>query len=245
MSFENLTNPANVIDHVVAAVKNSGYVELSNNNNSKANELNSLKVENSHHHIYSGCEINSSSITELCLESKFRNTENSNTKLDRDSCSNLKSQIEKLKAEWDNLLAVIKLLRQECESNQSTKEISSNKNPWIEVRGKKRNANQTQSQRHDQSTKTKKTDDSSCQVNNGKPKLTDAAGNQNVYNKNTPPGPINSQNDQLNGRPNQTPRKRHVSVIGDSMTKLINGRKLSKSCKVILHSFPGVTIEDL
>ena len=94
-------------------------------------------------------------------------------------------------------------------------------------------------------SKSTKTDNSCCRVDTAKPKLTDAVGNQNVQNKKTPPGPSNSQNYQLNARPNRTPRRRHIAVIGDSMTKLINGRKLSKSCKVTLHSFPGATIQDL
>ena len=41
------------------------------------------------------------------------------------------------------------------------------------------------------------------------------------------------------------PKKRHVAVVGDSMTKHINGRKLSKSSMVTSHSFSGAKVEDL
>lgn len=42
----------------------------------------------------------------------------------------------------------------------------------------------------------------------------------------------------------ERPEKPHVAVVGDSMTKLINSRKLSKTSKVTSHSFPGAVVED-
>ena len=62
--------------------------------------------------------------------------------------------------------------------------------------------------------------------------------NKNKYNKlNRPSGETKNYH--------QTDGQKSVIVIGDSMTKLITGRKLSKSSNVTTKSFPGATIEDL
>lgn len=55
----------------------------------------------------------------------------------------------------------------------------------------------------------------------------------------------NSYSNNLSNPSTETTNKSHIALVGDSMTKPINGRKLSRTCKVTSHSFPGATVEDL
>ena len=59
-------------------------------------------------------------------------------------------------------------------------------------------------------------------------------------------GRVNQTNSNTNGSRNEEilPKEK-VIIIGDSMTKFVDPKKLSKKCQVESRSFPGVTVEDM
>jgi hypothetical protein len=159
----------------------------------------------------------------------------------------LRVKVSNLEAERENLLAVIQLLTEEKQtvSNSQTRSVNIKANdsniesnsdgvenqdgPWLKVgkNGKEKrqnppavNDNGKQNQR-DKKNSNEHGSSKKCQkqqINHEEMSGQSATGNQS---------------------------ESRVTIIGDSMTKHINGRKLSKSHKVTSKSFSGATIEDL
>lgn len=225
-------------DHVLDEDTQDGHLETTNNNNAaeisneciEVNDPETSAVNNNQS--CSGCEQNTKLISELwmkttALENKFKCC-NPNKRDDNDcpSCEKLRSKVEHLEAERENLLAAIQLLTQDKKAisnsptsgsiDTKTNDSNSKSNgdgPWIKV-GKKGKGKQQGASINNVNKQRQRKNSGEC-VNNSKP--------------------------SHNGTANQS----RVTIIGDSMTKHINGRKLSKSQKVISKSFPGAVIEDL
>jgi hypothetical protein len=159
----------------------------------------------------------------------------------------LRVKVSNLEAERENLLAVIQLLTEEKQtvSNSQTRSVNIKANdsniesnsdgvenqdgPWLKV-GK--------------NGKEKRQNPSAVNDNGKQNQRNKKNSNEHGSSKKCQKQQINHE--EMSGQSatgNQSESR--VTIIGDSMTKRINGGKLSKSHKVTSKSFSGATIEDL
>ena len=174
----------------------------------------------------SGCARNSQEIHNIWakLEIFERSCQSSKSHQACTSCEALSSRVKELKEEHTSLLTTIKLLSQDHEVTTPVNNTPNNdEETWVKVTRKGRKSRPTK--QHGTGSKDNRTE-----------RRTSSPTRSNQPNRKT-------SDSRSNG--NSQEDKRKVVIVGDSMTKHIDPRKLSKSVLVKSHSFSGATIEDL
>ena len=251
LKFAKSGNNSNPTEHVVS--ENGGHFGNEIDNNIEANvELTdeSCLINTPDqpqifaHEPCSRCQNNSRSIAELwqkfsAFESNVVGKKASN--VDCITCQHHARRIKDLEEERDSLLAVIKLLGQDIQTSNPNNHPHENESPWTKVKhNKKAKSNRTDHGNNTVSATHEATQNLLNVQQNNNTGIRQPSGTRDTkINRN------HTKDFRSSHQPTEAGTKKHVALVGDSMTKPINGRKLSKSIRVTSHSFPGATLEDL
>ena len=175
------------------------------------------------------CDKNMAAIIELSkkfalLEAKIEQRQLS------PSYEELLAKIKALEDERDSLLTALRLLKEEFDQNvndhrNNNSQRGNNDAEWQEVKRSRSNPRRLSGDRQTGS---------------------EAKGNNNrLPNRNN--NRLSNNSNSTRGEDSQGNRKEKAKVVlvGDSMTKFIQPKKLSRNHHVSSHSFPGATVEDM
>jgi lysophospholipase L1-like esterase/regulator of replication initiation timing len=163
----------------------------------------------------------------------------------------LKANVSDLEEEKKSLPMVIKVLQTDANLNQP--ENNENRNGWQNVKGRAASGKRVESLSASKSDMVIRNQfeilsDSDIEIKSQEIPL--VKGRQKVINKSQ--GQTNKNNDELQNKESARPSKAKVPstvIIGDSMTKHLDSRRLQQSSKnvrrVSTQTFRGATIEDM